>query len=266
MHNREKWSLFDESTRVPLLISHPQSTSQGTHCSEPVEMLDVFPTIVDLLDLPHPEDSPVGICNVSVRGQEVSFCRELQGKSLASVVLGHSSKPSPSHQSIVKKTGARRAEKSLYGVAITQIWRCAPKDALMRITHDMSNIVVDKKERNRDFNSPWFDCNTQHTFRLSDDEMRSVMGYSFRSKQFRYTVWFPFDRINNHAILTATPLTEELYDHRGETLEDYTRLEYDNVARNPLFESTLLELRTMYITYLQENMIFKGQIVFDKNS
>jgi len=58
MHNGEKaiwekWTLFDEATRVPLMISHPMSPFQSTHVFHPVELVDVFPTVLDLVSAPH---------------------------------------------------------------------------------------------------------------------------------------------------------------------------------------------------------------------
>lgn len=57
MHNGEKgiwekWSMFDESTRVPLLIHHPQSPHHGMHYSHPVELVDIFPTVTDIVKPP----------------------------------------------------------------------------------------------------------------------------------------------------------------------------------------------------------------------
>jgi len=46
-----KWSLFDEATRVPLLVHDPlYPLSYGQHHSLPVELLDVFPSLVDMTD------------------------------------------------------------------------------------------------------------------------------------------------------------------------------------------------------------------------
>merc|ERR1719223_2426900 len=83
MHNGEKgiwekWTLFDEAVKVPLMISHPQSPFQGQHYSQPVELIDVFPTIQDLLMHPfNKENIYKGVKDIP-----------LQGKSLAAVVLG----------------------------------------------------------------------------------------------------------------------------------------------------------------------------------
>lgn len=46
-----KNTLWDRSTRVPLIIAGPQLAS-GARCSQPVELLDIYPTLVDLCELP----------------------------------------------------------------------------------------------------------------------------------------------------------------------------------------------------------------------
>jgi hypothetical protein len=77
----EKWTLFDEATRVPLIIHHPLSPFKGQHYKHPVELIDVFPTVLDLLQVP---TERVAHC-----ASVVSDCTPLQGKSLAPVVLGN---------------------------------------------------------------------------------------------------------------------------------------------------------------------------------
>lgn len=46
-----KNSLWHESTRVPLIISGP-GVSKGAKCDQPVELLDLYPTLVQMCDLP----------------------------------------------------------------------------------------------------------------------------------------------------------------------------------------------------------------------
>ena len=84
MHNGEKgiwekWTLFDESTRVPLLISHPKSPFQGSHYKSPVELIDIYPTVLDLVQAPYDKNK---VC------RQDNKCKPLQGKSLAGVILG----------------------------------------------------------------------------------------------------------------------------------------------------------------------------------
>lgn len=106
MHNGEKgiwekWSLFDESTRVPLLISHPLSPLLGKHVTQPVELLDIFPTVLDLLGVAVPDDCPSDL-----------LCRPPQGKSLAAAVLGPAAWTE--HQLLQrKKKGKKRAANAI---------------------------------------------------------------------------------------------------------------------------------------------------------
>jgi len=47
-----KHSLWEPSTRVPLMIAGVKGSSQGMECSKAVSLVDLYPTINDLLDLP----------------------------------------------------------------------------------------------------------------------------------------------------------------------------------------------------------------------
>jgi iduronate 2-sulfatase len=47
-----KMCLWEESTRVPLMWVLPDGRNAGSRCARPVSLLDVYPTIVDLLGLP----------------------------------------------------------------------------------------------------------------------------------------------------------------------------------------------------------------------
>ena len=51
----QKTMLWDESTRVPLVIYAPKAKGNGTASDRLVEMLDIFPTLADLAGLPVPE-------------------------------------------------------------------------------------------------------------------------------------------------------------------------------------------------------------------
>lgn len=47
----EKFTLWEESTRVPLIWVAPGTTNPGSRCDHPVSLLDVYPTLVDLCGL-----------------------------------------------------------------------------------------------------------------------------------------------------------------------------------------------------------------------
>jgi|GEM_PF-2153791 len=58
-----KHSNYEEATRVPLILAAPGMESldaNGRFCHEPVELVDVFPTLVDLCSLPEPTQ-PAGL-------------------------------------------------------------------------------------------------------------------------------------------------------------------------------------------------------------
>lgn len=49
-----KNTLWDRSTRVPLIFTGPGVT-KAARCEEPAELLDIYPTLMELCDLPKPE-------------------------------------------------------------------------------------------------------------------------------------------------------------------------------------------------------------------
>jgi arylsulfatase A-like enzyme len=49
-----KFSLWEESTRTPLMICAPGVTTPGTRCDEMVSLLDIYPTLVELAGLSVP--------------------------------------------------------------------------------------------------------------------------------------------------------------------------------------------------------------------
>lgn len=47
-----KQTLWDSGTRIPLIIAGAQGMPQGATCHQPVSLIDVYPTMVDLCQLP----------------------------------------------------------------------------------------------------------------------------------------------------------------------------------------------------------------------
>ncbi len=52
--NIEKFTLWERSTRVPLLISVPRMKTAGTVCDQPVSLMDLYPTLVELSGFEQP--------------------------------------------------------------------------------------------------------------------------------------------------------------------------------------------------------------------
>jgi choline-sulfatase len=46
--NIEKFTLWERSTRVPLILSYPGVIQADTMCDQPVSLMDIYPTLVDL--------------------------------------------------------------------------------------------------------------------------------------------------------------------------------------------------------------------------
>lgn len=51
-----KFTLWERSTRVPLVVIAPGLTAPGGRCARPVGLVDLFPTLVDLCRLPMPPE------------------------------------------------------------------------------------------------------------------------------------------------------------------------------------------------------------------
>lgn len=53
-HHWEKFALWEQTTNVPLIIVDPRNEKVGAQCSQPVSLLDLYPTLVDLCGLEDP--------------------------------------------------------------------------------------------------------------------------------------------------------------------------------------------------------------------
>lgn len=284
---REKWTLFEESTRVPLLISHPSSPFQNQRYPYPVELIDVFPTVLDLLHVIPSTPCP------KVEG--MGTCRPLQGKSLAPVILGTNSTylTSPSHnhekglppsllysKRILKQQQRSRRHLSSSNqhsshhhnkkhhsdsvmpilprkFAVSQMWRCVLKDRIENKPDAITAVPpqLGTAPAHRDYNNPWFECNRDES---KNTNQLSVMGYSFRTQDYRYNVYFHFDRINNIPLYNQPPYAEELYDHRGEVLSNFTHLELVNLIGRQDAVPIARKMRQMALQFLQQEVVFHG--------
>lgn len=250
---------------MPLLISHPSSPYKGQHYRHPVELLDIYPTLNDILSAPQfdrKKDCPPG-----------QLCLPLSGKSLAPVILGPSEISKPKHDEKKKKktdlfglgfgSSGRRLEAAFLNIstvdplepafAISQNFRCADK---LRVMEEMSNIknsIPNQQKLIR--NAIWTDCDTGK----SPPNEISILAYSVRTLHYRYTSWFFFNRKEMVPILDVPPFAEELYDHRHEQVRDLGHLEIVNLANKKGYENTLLTHREKLIEFIRKKIIFRGK-------
>jgi arylsulfatase A-like enzyme len=58
-----KQTLWEESTHIPLIISHPPGNVLEGRCLQPVSLIDLYPTLVEMCGLPsRPELEGVSLC------------------------------------------------------------------------------------------------------------------------------------------------------------------------------------------------------------
>ena len=339
MHNGEKgiwekWSMFDESTRVPLIIHHPQSPNKGQHYRHPVELVDIFPTIQDLANpsdfdrnkycKPMPQTVPAmpkgGLMGALLSPADLMpaqkivqapymVCRTLQGKSLAEVVLGPSTWRRELARRRTAKAGTaverqqqqrqeRQRRRLLAGAqnittaatearrrallasdtdnnndididinsillprqfAISQSWRCSPQRIALDNKNDIHgfNFSDAAKLAKRKRQSKWLDCDKTKS---PPNEM-SLMGYSVRTSIYRYTAWYLFDRAAAKPLINEPPFEEEFYDHRNETLEDFTHREYSNLVFKPSLKPIVKRAREQLTSFIRTEVIFRGPFI-----
>jgi choline-sulfatase len=83
----QKQTLFENSTRVPLIISAPNSENKGASTINPVELIDLYPTLMDLTNINTPEHvvgkslKPI-IKNVNASVRESALTRWRNGYSI----------------------------------------------------------------------------------------------------------------------------------------------------------------------------------------
>lgn len=248
---REKWTLFDEATRVPLIIAHPQSPFKGQHYREAVELVDVFPSIIDLVGAPEMVD-----LKLNRPSKDLTHGEKLvrpAGKSLAPVVLGQSFFPQSRHtvghgHGLGLKLSGREREAMpvlSQNFGISQAWKCCVK-AMSHL--DPRKYAHMKRQK------IWYDCDINN----ATEAETSVMGYSMRSASFRYTAWVHVNRTTLLPMFDEPLFAEELYDHRGEVLGDLTHLELVNVVKSPEYEEIALSQKEQLLYFLQTKVVYKN--------
>ena len=85
----QKMSLFEQSTRVPLIIAGPGVSEGGKTCGRPAELVDLFPTLAELCGVTPPTTlSGLSLApqlkDVTAAGRTVAFSMARNGRSIRS--------------------------------------------------------------------------------------------------------------------------------------------------------------------------------------
>ena len=171
----EKYTLFEETARVPLIISDPTHKALwGTRHAQPVESVDILPTTLSLL----------GVRRVPVLCPRGRLCADLDGRSLAEQVLG----TAPSWEARGKP------QRAAAPYAVSQMRRCLyGGNEKPQTTHPEDRWSAICQAKNKDSGS--------------------LMGYSLRSENWRYTAWLQYDSERKRPLVDVPYVAEELYSH-----------------------------------------------------
>lgn len=226
------------------MIAHPQSPFKGQRYTHPVELIDVFPTINDLLGAPFNKNHIYGI---ATEGKKSHYGSRkfvpLQGKSLAPLILGREFK---------YRTGKTNSKTIFRGdsmpvlnqtFALSQVWRCARNEDTM-VDSRIDSTVSQHEVR-------WDSCDIEE--RKGET---SLMGYSMRTLDFRYTMYIPFLRPHQLPIWDLPIFSEELYDHRKGYLGDLGHFEIVNLASDKNYLTLLVKHRKIMRDFLWNEVVY----------
>lgn len=245
--------------RVPLLIAHPESPFKGQHYKDPVELVDVFATMKDILGAPFKKE---------VVYKDYKYI-PLQGKSLAPIVLGKELYgryfPNQLREVEFRKVGNASAEKDMpalqHNFAISQVVRCAQKDKIPKDSTpqmDMQTAAGAGGNRRRPPRPNWLIWTDCDMGKKDDPNEVSLMGYSLRTADYKYIAYFLFNRTNWKIELDKPPYQQELYDHKNETLSDFTHREVTNLAFRSSYAVTVNNLRRKLVEFVRTKIVFKA--------
>ena len=292
-----KWTLFDEATRVPLIVVDPAipSPSRGLHYPFPVELLDIFPTLLDMF--PSLLRCPPAPASLPLPLRSRVKCPSLQGKSLARVIY---SLPVPGFSSQAPTTNSfsqpfRFFTSSLSSLftttspklqlpklnmtfAVSQVLKCAKNTEILKHANEVTQLkaslrgISDTRTRSTpiavsNITNPWRHCVTTAKNMVTDDivmtDETSLMGYSFRLRDFQYIIWWRYDRQRCRLQWQEPPYAEEYYklarplSHRAED-DNFATSELRNVnVFNKVDVAFTTRLRRMALAVVKKKRFFQ---------
>ena len=237
-----KFSNFEVATRVPLIISMPENRKEFKFTNiiddkvfssnkkrwlkkykknkrhsyselkrshkiynHPVELIDLFPTIVDLSGLPFINQCPNN-------SSSIQLCTE--GFSLSQIILNNKNKQTEMKNDIFNIHKSKENSNS----NITNISQIPKQIAFSQYPRPCVTPSISP-----DSDQP----------KLIDTK---IMGYSMRTNRFRYTVWLSFNHTNFYSDWDNI-IAHELYDHKIDPDENH------NVVEKSFYQRYINKLR-----------------------
>ncbi|MBN1424884.1 sulfatase [Candidatus Fermentibacteria bacterium] len=121
-------TLYDEELRIPLIVSWPQGLQGGQRSKDLVQLVDIMPTVLDLVGVPIPEG--------------------VQGRSLTPLLKGMPLPPQPVFVSSV--LGGYQATAQMQGIRLravrTDRWKLVRRDEAAASTRQLFHIESDPME------------------------------------------------------------------------------------------------------------------------
>lgn len=214
---------------IPLLIHSPNHpTSYGKHYEQPVELIDIFPTLVDMSGVKLEDPCPLLEENIKENNNNNNFDRNKFNKKKKDKIKinikgdnGRGSIPVPGEAPVTNldKTMIRHQHcDPLDGESLLRVFSSydsdsgGPSSFRKSIDFSLTQRLVCKFNGNDKDSFTWTDSCPFN--QLPRNPAFGAMGYSIRTIDWRYTAWLEFDINTYLPSLDKLPLAEELYDHR----------------------------------------------------
>lgn len=238
------------------MIHHPLSPFKGAHYPYPVESIDVYATLNELLKLPITREK-------ACAGYK---CKQLQGKSLVPTILGKQlyEENFGSHNfgllyrlgNIFHPMQRDQADTIMpmleHNFALSQVMRCAVKSKIPSRKSVGKSSGKGEGSSRTSRTAIWTDCDAEK----HNPREVVLLGYAMRTPEYRYIAYFNFNRTTQKPELDFLPYAEELYDHKNETLSDFTHRETFNLAIKPVYGLIIQSLRNKLVNFIRTSIPF----------
>jgi hypothetical protein len=129
--------------------------------------------------------------------------------------------------------------------SVSQTWRCADKQLAFEDSRTNNTLPSDLQQ--------WHACDVDKN---NVSTKISVMGYSMRTLDFRYTMYIPFLNPQRIPVFDVPIFAEELYDHRGDISNDLRYKELINLVSDSNYSTILQKYRKNMRRFLWKEVVY----------